>query len=195
VAERFGLIQAIDAWVIRKSVALIAAHRDAGHHLTLAVNLSGKSIGDHDFTLLAEEAITEHGIDPAQIILELTETSVIANIDEARRFATRMRQFGCQFALDDFGSGFSAFFYLKNLPFDYIKIDGDFVRGLDRSPTDQLIVEAIARIAQGMQMRTVAEFVTDDATLDILKRAGIDFAQGYYIGRPAPVYEVLPLAV
>ncbi len=193
LAERFGLIQAIDAWVIRKAVALIAAHNDAGDRLTLAVNLSGKSVGDHDFALLAEEAITHHGIDPAQIILELTETSVIANIDEAKRFADRMRQLGCQFALDDFGSGFSAFFYLKNLPFDYIKIDGDFVRGLDQSPTDQLIVQAIARIAEGMQIRTVAEFVTDDATLQLLKAAGIDYAQGYHIGRPAPVHELLAL--
>jgi EAL domain-containing protein (putative c-di-GMP-specific phosphodiesterase class I) len=106
-----------------------------------------------------------------------------------------MRELGCQFALDDFGAGFSAFFYLKNLPFDYIKIDGDFVRGLDRSPTDQLIIAAIARIAQGMDMRTVAEFVADAATLEILKDAGIDFVQGYHIGRPAPIYEVLPLAV
>jgi diguanylate cyclase (GGDEF)-like protein/PAS domain S-box-containing protein len=194
VAERFGLIQAIDTWVIRKAVGLIAAHRDAGRRLTLAVNLSGKSIGDHDFTVGAEAAITEHGIDPAQVILELTETSVIANIDEARRFAVRMRHLGCQFALDDFGSGFSAFFYLKNLPFDYIKIDGDFVRGLDRSPTDQLIVEGIARIAEGMRIRTVAEFVADGATLEILKRAGIDFAQGYHIGRPAPVEEMLAVA-
>ena len=97
-----------------------------------------------------------------------------------------MGRLGCQFALDDFGSGFSAFFYLKNLPFDYIKIDGDFVRGLDRSPTDQLIVQAIARIADGMKIRTVAEFVTDDATLQIVKRAGVHYAQGYHIGRPGP---------
>jgi EAL domain-containing protein (putative c-di-GMP-specific phosphodiesterase class I) len=105
-----------------------------------------------------------------------------------------MRQLGSQFALDDFGSGFRAFFYLKNLPFDYIKIDGDFVRGLDRSPTDQLIVQAIAQIAEGMQIRTIAEFVTDDTTLDILRRAGIDYVQGYHIGHPAPTEEVLSLA-
>jgi diguanylate cyclase (GGDEF)-like protein/PAS domain S-box-containing protein len=194
VAERFGLIQAIDAWVIRQSVGMIAAHAGAGRPLTLAVNVSGKSIGDRAFATLAEQAIVEQGIDPAQLIIELTETSVVANIDEARRFAVHMRQLGCQFALDDFGSGFSAFFYLKNLPFDYIKIDGDFVRGLDRSPTDQLIIEAIARIADGMQLRTVAEYVGDDATVQILKRAGVHFAQGYHIGRPAPVREVLRLA-
>jgi EAL domain-containing protein (putative c-di-GMP-specific phosphodiesterase class I) len=138
--------------------------------------------------------ITEQAIDPAQLILELTETSVIANIDEAKRFAARMRQLGCQFALDDFGSGFSAFFYLKNLPFDYIKIDGDFVRGLDQSPTDQLIVQAIARIAEGMKIRTVAEFVTDESTLQLVKGAGVHYAQGYHIGRPAPMREVLGTA-
>jgi diguanylate cyclase (GGDEF)-like protein/PAS domain S-box-containing protein len=193
-AERFGVIQAIDTWVIRQAVALIAAHARAGRVLTLAVNLSGKSIGDHDMASLAQEAIADHGIDPTRLVFEVTETTLIANIEEAKRFASRLRHLGCRFALDDFGSGFGAFYYLKNLPFDYIKIDGDFVRGLGDSQTDQLIVQAIARIAEGMHMQTIAEFVADDATLAILKQAGVDYAQGYHIGHPAPVREVLDLA-
>jgi diguanylate cyclase (GGDEF)-like protein/PAS domain S-box-containing protein len=194
VAERFGLIQAIDEWVISQAVGLIAAHAEAGTRLTLAVNLSGKSIGDPDFAAIVERAITERAIDPAQLVLELTETWLIANIDEAKRFAARMRRLGCRFALDDFGSGFSAFFYLKNLPFDYLKIDGEFIRGLEGSPTDRLIVEAIARIARGMGIQTIAEFVSDDATLQVLTGAGIHYGQGYHVGRPAPVAEVLALA-
>jgi diguanylate cyclase (GGDEF)-like protein/PAS domain S-box-containing protein len=190
-AERFGLIQAIDAWVIGEAVRLIGEHTRAGREIALAVNLSGKSIGDREVAAIAERAISEHAIDATRLIFEVTESTVIANIEDAKRFAARMRRLGCRFALDDFGSGFGSFFYLKNLPFDYIKIDGNFVRGLGQSRTDQLIVEAIARIAEGMKKQTIAEFVTDDAGLAVLKQAGVDFAQGYHIGRPAPVREAL----
>jgi diguanylate cyclase (GGDEF)-like protein/PAS domain S-box-containing protein len=190
-AERFGLIQAIDGWVIGEAVRLIAEHEKAGRSVALAVNLSGKSVGNRELATVAENAIAEHGIDATRLIFEVTESTVIANIEDAKRFATRMRRMGCRFALDDFGSGFGSFFYLKNLPFDYIKIDGNFVRGLAQSETDQFIVQAIARIAERMKKETIAEFVTDDAGLEILREAGVQYAQGYHIGRPAPVRDVL----
>jgi diguanylate cyclase (GGDEF)-like protein/PAS domain S-box-containing protein len=190
-AERFGLIQAIDGWVVQEAIALIAEHERMGLKLVLNVNLSGKSIGDRKLAALIEETLAEAGIDPARLNFELTETAAIANLEEAKAFASRMRGRGCQFALDDFGAGFGSFYYLKNFPFDYLKIDGDFIRGLARSPIDQLVVEAIVSIARGMGKRTVAEFVADEETVQLLRKIGVDCAQGYYIGVPRAVSEVL----
>jgi len=190
-AERFGLIQAIDGWVVQEAIALIAEHERMGVKLVLNVNLSGKSIGDRKLAALIEETLAEAGIDPSRLNFELTETAAIANLEEAKAFASRMRGRGCQFALDDFGAGFGSFYYLKNFPFDYLKIDGDFIRGLARSPIDQLVVEAIVSIARGMGKRTVAEFVADEETVQLLRKIGVDCAQGYYIGVPRPVSEVL----
>jgi diguanylate cyclase (GGDEF)-like protein/PAS domain S-box-containing protein len=190
-AERSGLIQAIDGWVVRKAIALIAKHGRAGLKLVLNVNLSGKSIGDRKFAALIEEALTEAGIDPARLNFELTETAAIANIEEAKAFTSRLRGRGCQVSLDDFGAGFGSFSYLKNLPFDYLKIDGDFIRGLTTNPVDKLVVESIVRIARGMGKKTVAEFVADEETTDLLRAIGVDCAQGYHIGMPRPVSEAL----
>ena len=190
-AERFGLIQAIDGWVVRQAIALIAEHARAGLRLVLNVNLSGKSIGDRKLAALIEETLDEAGIEPARLTFELTETSAIANVEEAKAFASRLRARGCRFALDDFGAGFGSFYYLKNLPFDYLKIDGDFIRGLATSPMDQLVVEAIVSIARGMGAKTVAEFVGDEETACLLRTIGVDHAQGYHIGLPRPVAEVL----
>ena len=190
-AERFGLIQAIDGWVVRKAISLIAEHARRGIRLVLNVNLSGKSIGDRKLATLIEEALAEGGIDPALLNFELTETAAIANLEEAKAFAIRLRGQGCLFALDDFGAGFGSFYYLKNFPFDYLKIDGDFIRGLATSPVDQLVVEAIVGIARGMGKRTVAEFVADEETAILLRKIGVDCAQGYYIGMPRAVSEVL----
>jgi EAL domain-containing protein (putative c-di-GMP-specific phosphodiesterase class I) len=124
------------------------------------------------------------------LTFEVTETTAIANIEEAKAFASRLRGRGCQFALDDFGAGFGSFSYLKNFPFDYLKIDGDFIRGLATSPVDQLVVEAIVSIARGMGKKTVAEFVADEETARLLRSIGVDCAQGYHIGMPRPVSEV-----
>jgi diguanylate cyclase (GGDEF)-like protein/PAS domain S-box-containing protein len=190
-AERSGLIQAIDGWVVRKAIALIAEHGRAGLKLVLNVNLSGKSIGDRKLAAFIEKALAEAQIDPAQLNFELTETAAIANIEEAKAFASRLRGLGCQISLDDFGAGLSSFSYLKNLPFDYLKIDGDFIRGLTGSPVDQLVVESIVRIARGMGKKTVAEFVADDETTDLLRTIGVDCAQGYHIGMPRPVSGLL----
>jgi diguanylate cyclase (GGDEF)-like protein/PAS domain S-box-containing protein len=194
-AERSGLIQAIDGWVVRNAIALIAQHARAGRRLALNVNLSGKSIGDRKLAKLIEEALAEAGIDPALLNFELTETAAIANVEEARAFATRLRGQGCQFSLDDFGAGFGSFSYLKSFPFDYLKIDGDFIRTLATSPVDQLVVEAIVNIARGMGKKTVAEFVADEQSADLLRKIGVDYAQGYHIGMPKPISEVLGAGV
>jgi EAL domain-containing protein (putative c-di-GMP-specific phosphodiesterase class I) len=193
-AERSGLIQAIDGWVVRKAVALIAQHARAGRQLALNVNLSGKSIGDRKLAALIEEMMAETGIDPARLNFELTETAAIANVGDAKDFAIRLRGQGCQFSLDDFGAGFASFSYLKSLPFDYLKIDGDFIRGLATSRVDQLVVESIVSVARGMGKKTVAEFVGDEESADLLREIGVDCAQGYHIGMPRPISEVLALA-
>ena len=190
-AERFGLIQEIDCWVARQAIALIAEYAAAGRKLVLHLNLSGKSIGDPRVAALTEKAIADAGIDPASLIFELTETTAIGNIEVAKAFAHRLRARGCQLALDDFGAGFGSFYYLKALPFSYFKIDGDFIRGVAASPMDQLVVEAIVGIARGMGKKTIAEFVADGETVRLLEKCGVDYAQGYHVGRPRPVREVL----
>ena len=191
VAERFGLIQAIDGWVVGRAIELIAENERAGRPLVLHVNISGKSIGDPRVAALIESALTTAGIDPSRLVVELTETAAMANIEEAKAFAHRLRARGCRLALDDFGAGLGSFYYLKNLPFDYLKIDGDLIRGLAASRMDQLVVEAIVGIARGMGKKTVAEFVSDDETVRLLDKAGVDYAQGYHVGRPRPLRDLL----
>jgi diguanylate cyclase (GGDEF)-like protein/PAS domain S-box-containing protein len=190
VAERFGLIMAIDGWVVRKAIALIAAHSRAGRKLVLHVNLSAKSICAPAFIGIVEQALEEGQVDPACLVFEITEIAAIANLEQARVFAERLRSRGCQLALDDFGAGFASFYYLKNFPFDFIKIDGEFIRGLSANPVDQLVVQAIVDIARGMGKKTVAEFVGDEATAQLLRKSGVGYAQGYHMGQPREVTEV-----
>jgi diguanylate cyclase (GGDEF)-like protein/PAS domain S-box-containing protein len=191
VAERFGLIQTVDAWVVRNAIQLIGERARDGRHTVLSVNLSGKSISDPKFAPLVERALDESAIDPARLIFELTETAAIGNFEQARAFSARLRDRGCQLALDDFGAGFGSFYYLKNFPFDYIKIDGGFIRTLTSNPMDQLVVRAIVTIARGLGKKTVAEFVAEAETTSLLRDLGVDCAQGYYIGEPRPAMEVL----
>lgn len=122
---------------------------------------------------------------------ELTETSAIGDIEEAIAFSRRLHQRGCRFALDDLGAGFASFYYLKRLPFDLLKIDGEFVRNLLDQASDQLFISAIVTIARGMGKRTIAEFVTNEATSDLLLASGVDCTQGFHVGRPAPIDDVL----
>jgi EAL domain-containing protein (putative c-di-GMP-specific phosphodiesterase class I) len=153
------------------------------------VNISAKSIGSSDLIAVIDRALEDARIDPACLVFELTETAAIGNIDHAKRFTSEMRSRGCRFALDDFGSGFGSFYYLKHLPFDYFKIDGDFIRGFGANAADQLVVEAIVGIAKGMGKKTVAEFVIDQEMADRLRRSGIDYAQGFHVGMPRSVVE------
>jgi diguanylate cyclase (GGDEF)-like protein/PAS domain S-box-containing protein len=194
VAERLGLILAIDSWVVRKAVALIAAHSRAGRKLVLHVNVSGKSICDPRFIGIVEGALVEGAIDPSCLVLEITETAAIANLEQARVFADRLCRSGCLLALDDFGAGFASFYYLKNFPFDYLKIDGEFIRGLGTNQVDSLVVQAIVGIARGLGKKTIAEYVGNADTARLLRESGVDYAQGHHIGPPQPVTEVvLPL--
>ena len=185
-AERFGLVRDIDSWMVRRAVDLIDADRTAGGSVVLEVNVSARSIDEPDFPVAIERALEDASIDPGSLVLELTETAAIANMEQARRFATRIRAMGCEFALDDFGAGFGSFYNLKHLPVDYLKIDGEFVRGLPRSQIDQRMVKAMVEIARGLHLRTIAEGVETAETLELLREYGVDFAQGHHLGRPEP---------
>jgi EAL domain-containing protein (putative c-di-GMP-specific phosphodiesterase class I) len=185
------LISRIDTWVVGEAIRLIAAHARAGRKLTLNVNISGRSLYDPGLAGLIEGALPENGIDPACLVLELTETAAIANLTQARAFADRLHRCGCQVALDNFGMGFASFYYFKNFPFDHLKIDGEFIRDLAVSPVSQLVVNAIVGMARGMNKKTIAEFVGDANTVQLLRNSGVDGAQGYHIGPPRPAAEVL----
>ncbi|HWX43689.1 MAG TPA: EAL domain-containing protein [Solirubrobacteraceae bacterium] len=193
-AEHFGLVQAIDAWVIRNAIDLIARMARRGHRLELEVNISGASVTDPELLAVIEGELQAAAIDPGCVIFEITETAAIDNIDQARHFAERLGELGCGFALDDFGAGFGSFFYLKHLPFDTLKIDGEFIRGLTGSERDQIMVRAIARVALELGTETVAEFVADEATSELLRSYGVHYAQGYGIGRPRPITATWPAA-
>jgi EAL domain-containing protein (putative c-di-GMP-specific phosphodiesterase class I) len=187
VAERFDLIQAIDRWVLRRALAL---QREGGEALSLSVNLSGRSIGPGVVALLEQE-LAEGGVDPGRLIVEVTETAAIADIHRAATFAEALGRLGFQVALDDFGAGLGAFSSLRQLPIDYLKIDGEFVGGLTRNPVDREIVKAIVLLARSVGRHTIAEFVPDAETLELLAELGVDLAQGFHIGRPRPVGELL----
>jgi diguanylate cyclase (GGDEF)-like protein/PAS domain S-box-containing protein len=190
VAEKFGLINRIDQWVVDHAIDALATH--AGHDLAFEVNLSGASIGDPELLAFIERRLAESpGVDPSQLIFEVTETAAVANLSTAREFADRLSVLGCSFALDDFGSGFGGFYYLKYLPSSDLKIDGEFiVRCLD-NPTDRLVIDAMVTLARGLGKCTIAEYVEDARTLEFLATRGVDYAQGFHIGRPVPLDEAL----
>ncbi|MFL5825217.1 MAG: putative bifunctional diguanylate cyclase/phosphodiesterase [Thermoleophilaceae bacterium] len=189
-AERFGLVEQIDRWVVQKAIELIRSHADRGRELKLEVNLSGRSFGDPELREFIERAVRESGIAPNRLVFEITETAAIASLEQARSLATRLGELGCLFALDDFGTGFGSFHYLKYLPIDYVKLDGDFIRDLAHSHDDQVLVRAMADVAHGLGMQTIAEFVESEDILEKLREFGVDYAQGFHIGRPAPVSEL-----
>jgi len=187
VAERFDLMQEIDRWVVARAIRHMAEQKEAGRDLVFEVNISGSSTGDPELLTLIERELAETGVDPVNLVLEVTETTAVANIPLAQQFAARLAELGCRFALDDFGAGFGSFYYLKHLPFDLLKIDGEFVRSCTTSTTDQLLIRAAVDIARGLGKKTIAEYVGDDATVELLRELGVDYAQGFHIGHPAPL--------
>ncbi|CAM3784212.1 putative bifunctional diguanylate cyclase/phosphodiesterase [Nocardioides zeicaulis] len=186
IAERAGLMPQVDAWVVDHSLELLARlRRDHDPDFRLEVNLSGHSIGKPEIERAIIDALARHEVDPAALILEITETAAVADVALARDFAARMTSLGCAFALDDFGAGFGSFYYLKHLFFDYVKIDGEFVAHVHESSVDRTIMRSIVGIARDLGKRTVAEFVSDPAILRVCEEEGVDLAQGYLVGRPA----------
>ena len=191
VAERTGLIVDLDSWVLDRSVALLADLQQRHPGFRLEVNVSGRSIGHPEVETRLGQSLARHGADPSGLVLEITETAAVADVETTRAFAERLQSVGGRFALDDFGAGFGSFYYLKHLLFDFVKIDGQFVSSSPVNRTDRLIMSSIVGIAQGMGKQTVAEFVTDAEVLETVRRLGVDHAQGYHVGRPVCVAEFL----
>ena len=186
-AERFDLIKEIDRWVLREAIELLAERQRAGEDVRYEVNLSGRSIDDARMASKIAAELSRAGADGRGLCLEITETAAVMHLDGARRFAQELAELGCTIALDDFGAGFSSFYYLKHLTFDLLKIDGEFIRDLPSSRTNQLLVQSIVEIARGLGKRTVAEHVEDESTLALLRDYGVDYGQGFLLGRPQPV--------
>jgi diguanylate cyclase (GGDEF)-like protein len=189
-AERSGLIEEIDSWVTARAIDLIDREGRAGRELRLEINLSGRTLASSLLPRAIEAQLGETSIDPANLIFEVTETAAVVNMDEAKEFVSALAGLGCRFALDDFGAGFGSFYYLKYMPLDYLKIDGDFIADLGSNPTDQAVVKAIVELARQLDMATIAEFVGDERTIDLLREYGVDHVQGYHVGRPQPVDEL-----
>jgi diguanylate cyclase (GGDEF)-like protein/PAS domain S-box-containing protein len=188
VAERFGQVGRIDRWVVDRAVNLAIDER-LDPAVELEINLSARSIGDRELLAFIERRIEASGVDPTRLVFEITETAAVESIQSAREFAEELRGLGCKFALDDFGAGFGSFYYLKHIPFDFLKIDGEFIRTATEGRTDQLIVQACVQLAKGLGKDTIAEFVETAETLRMLRALGVDFAQGFHVARPRPVDE------
>ena len=194
-AERYGLVEKLDAWVIENAIAFLSANPEflKGVHF-ISINLSGPSLTNGPFLNSIITQLKESGIDAGKICFEITETVAISNLTAAITFITVLKQVGCSFALDDFGSGLSSFGYLKKLPVDYLKIDGMFVKGIVDDPIDRAMVKSIHDVAQVMGMQTIGEFVENDEINRVLKDIGVNYGQGYGIEKPRPLDELTALA-
>lgn len=194
-AERYGMMPAIDRWVIQhlllddhsERLQAEMARKSATH---CAINLSGASLNDDKFLSFLEDALRRTTLACSAICFEITETVAVNNFDRVRKVMQTFKQFGCKFALDDFGSGMSSFSYLKNLPVDYLKIDGALVRNIVEDAADFAMVEAINRVGGVLGLKTIVEFVESGAALQMLRSIGVDYAQGYFIHRPEPLFAV-----
>ncbi|WP_458527001.1 EAL domain-containing protein [Onishia taeanensis] len=182
IAERSGQIIQIDRWVLSKSLKILSRVQDRG--VTLSINLSGSTLHDQELHHFLEREIIASGANPQQLILEVTETAAVTDFSIARQVLQGMRDIGCKTALDDFGVGFSSFHYLGKLPVDYIKIDGSFIQSMKEDSNSRVIVKAISDMANGLGKHSIAEFVDDEETIKLLTSYGIEYGQGFHIGRP-----------
>jgi diguanylate cyclase (GGDEF)-like protein/PAS domain S-box-containing protein len=190
-AERYGLAPAIDRWVIGSVFEFIANTPDFLENLSLcSINLSGLSMGDEAMLAFIFEQFNKWQIPTHKICFEITETAAIANLSSAIKFINSLKDYGCSFSLDDFGSGLSSFAYLKNLPVDYLKIDGFFVKDILEDKVDLAMVKAINEVGHVMNKKTIAEFVENEAIFNLLYELGVDYAQGYGIGKPVILSEL-----
>ena len=188
IAERYGLMTEIDRVVVEKVFQELAQLRRAGNldiqHC--AINLSGSTLCDDGFLAFVQQQFLRSGVPPEIICFEITETNAIANLEAAQRLIHELRQIGCLFSLDDFGTGMSSFAYLKHLPVDFLKIDGSFVREMASDPIDHAMVEMINHIGHVTGKRTIAEFVDKPDIVVELRKLGVDYAQGFHLSQPEP---------
>ncbi len=187
IAERTGLIHSIDRFVLGEAISHMAhLARTTGQEINLSINLSGRVVDDPELLPLLKQLLHLSGVKPQNLVFELTETATLADMASAEQLMYELRVLGCRFAMDDFGVGFSSFYYLRQLPLDIVKIDGSFIRQLPTSPEDRIFVKALTEMASGLHKLTIAEFVEDAETLKMLTEIGVNYAQGYYIGKPQP---------
>ncbi len=185
-AERFNLMAKIDMWVVTEAISVLAELQAAGRDVVFSINLSGTSLGDQALQDCIKSSMSQHELAGGSLIFEVTETAAVsvATLEQTTEFMQHLRSKGCKFSLDDFGTGFSSFAYLKYLPVDYVKIDGTFVRDILKDPVDQAMVRSINQISHSLGKKTVAEFVESKEILDQIKIIGVDYAQGYHLGKP-----------
>lgn len=187
-AERFDIMSSVDSWVIKNTLLIMAEEKYL--HINFSINLSGQSLSDSKFMNDCISQIAECEIATTRICFEITETAMIGNLSNAIRTVSTLRGLGCKIALDDFGSGLSSFAYLKNLPVDYLKIDGSLIKDLENDPINITMVESIIHIGHSMGLKTIAEYVENDDVIDILRDLKIDFVQGYGVAKPMPLEDL-----
>ncbi|MDP1558797.1 MAG: EAL domain-containing protein [Nitrosomonas sp.] len=191
-AEQTGLIHAIDHLVLRKAIALAAKINRSESHVAFSINLSAHAFNDPELLPIIERELASHGLDPRLIMFEITETAALENLPGARNLMIEIKELGCGFVLDDFGVGFSSFYYLRELPVDTVKLDGSFIRNLAHSTDDQILVKALCSVARGFGKKITAEFVENEEIFLLIEKMDIDFAQGYFVGKPAAYIELFP---
>lgn len=190
-AERYNLMPAVDRYIVSKIIFILQQMRETGTKRKIFINISGQSICDKEFVENLLLQLSHPNFDPASLTFEITETATVSNFSQATRFIVELKKRGCQFALDDFGSGLSSFSYLKNIPVDYLKIDGSFIRDIADDETDYAFVRSINQIGSIMGLKTIAEFVENERILTSLKKIGVDYVQGYHFGKPVPLANIL----
>ena len=196
-AVRFGLMAEIDTWLIEAAIAELARYRTDAPELRFSLNLSANAFEAENLTEFVRSRLTRHAVPPDCVTFEITESLAMRHLNHVEKQIAGLRQLGCQVSLDDFGTGYSSFSYLQKLPVDYIKIDGSFIRDLVRNPVDQKMVRMIGEIGRAAGMKTVAEYVQSGSAFTLLGELGIDFAQGFYIGRPTvtPIRKTMPVPI
>ncbi len=192
-AERYQLMPGIDRWVIRRTFdeLLNSDQMLRGMPVNLSINLSGQSLSDEGFSEFAIEQLERLGEHKQSITFEITESAAIANLAEANQFISRIKAMGCRFSLDDFGTGLSSFAYLQNMAVDFLKIDGSFVRRMDTDTISETMVSAINQVGHAMGLMTIAEYVENKEIIQRLKKIGVDYGQGYALGKPKPFQHCL----
>jgi len=194
-AERYNLMSTLDRWVIHEALSELADRSEDGKaRYTLAINLSGTSLSEDRFLDFVIDELEKQKLPQGAICFEITETAAISNLARVVHFMQTLKKLGCKFSLDDFGSGLSSFTYLKNLPVDYLKIDGHFISNVAEDSVDESMVKAIHEVGSAMGIETIAERVETKKVLEKLGALGVEFAQGYYIARPASVASFAPWA-